>query len=327
MRYAIFDPTQHAVGLTLLFPEADYYSISPTSYFKYSQRTNEAFQRVYGFQYKEDLTKLKDSNYDVLLFVFVAWDGKQQNNQFGANQMMGFFEILLQTNTFKKVIVFDNHDYPYDPSLYYKGKVDCIFKRNYCRDRTYSEIVNPFPFMMFGLPTCSIWNYLHHHSDYQNVEKQLGVFFAGALYKHENKEAGVYVDRETIFQEIKPYVHQYSGLPYEQYMRQMSRYMFSVDLNGCGNPNKRTFEILLSRSLRISQDNAVVWPFPVQFHSFASFQTGDEFFERVSTLVQNPELYKEALRIQNEIFDTYFTKEWLRGYILTRANLNTSTNN
>ena len=321
MRYAIFDPTQHCVGLTLLFPEADYYSISPHSYFHYSQRTNEEFERVYKFPYKEDLTQLNDSTYDTLIFVFVTWDGKQETHtQFGADRMLASFEELVSTNKFQKVVVFDNHDYPYDPSLMYRAKINHFFKRNYCKDRTYAPHVSPFPFSMFGLPTCSLWSYLTDHSQFTNTEKRMGIFYAGALYKHENKEAGVFVDRETMFAQIKPYVQQYSGLSHIEYMKTMASHMFAVDLNGCGNPNKRTFEILLSRSLRIAQKNSVMFPFPTTFHPLTEFSSGDDFFQNIATLFQNPELYQEALKAQNLIFDTYFTKDWLRAYILERMN-------
>lgn len=59
----------------------------------------------------------------------------------------------------------------------------------------------------------------------------------------------------------------------KDFLNVMRKSKFSLDLLGAGDPNKRTFEILLSGSLMISEKSDLVWPFDVDFPSFT---TADE---------------------------------------------------
>ena len=61
-----------------------------------------------------------------------------------------------------------------------------------------------------------------------------------------------------------------------------------------GDPNKRTFEILLSGSLMISEYNDLVWPFEDgdSFFNETIFKNENEFFEKIRELEKDNELYK-----------------------------------
>jgi len=69
---------------------------------------------------------------------------------------------------------------------------------------------------------------------------------------------------------------------------------YSLDLLGIGDPNKRTFEILLSGSLMISEYNDLVWPFEDgdSFMIETIFKNENEFFEKIRELEKDNELYK-----------------------------------
>ena len=43
---------------------------------------------------------------------------------------------------------------------------------------------------------------------------------------------------------------------------------YGLDLNGVGNPNKRTFEILSQNSLRIGEYNDLKWPFDEELYIY-----------------------------------------------------------
>ena len=142
-----------------------------------------------------------------------------------------------------------------------------------------------------------------------------GVFFAGALYTENN--ANTSVDRISIHTHCKDLIDTYNNLNYNDYISLMSKYTMSLDLNGLGNPNKRTFEILNTRSLMLRQKNNLVWPFDTneQFSNKNVFKDGPELATLIISL-QDLNLYKELIDNQNYIYDKYFTKEWLRSYIM-----------
>ena len=319
MRVAILDPTQHGTGISLLFPEAEYYSMDPSGFFKYQQRSNKEFKSVYGFNYKENLQDINDKNYDILIFIFITLDATlDTHTEYGPQFMKRIFEIIVETNKFKSVFLIDNHDYPYDPSKLFDVNlpVTAYFKRNYVTNIEYSEKVHPFPFLIFGQPTCSLWFMLTQRERLREMKKEKhGVFFAGALYTENN--ANTSVDRISIHTHCKDLIDTYNNLNYNDYISLMSKYTMSLDLNGLGNPNKRTFEILNTRSLMLRQKNNLVWPFDTneQFSNKNVFKDGPELATLIISL-QDLNLYKELIDNQNYIYDKYFTKEWLRSYIM-----------
>jgi hypothetical protein len=324
MKIAIFDPAQHVVGLKLLFEEAHYYSINPHLFFKYQQRNQEDFYNVYNFNYLENLSELNDKKYDILIIVFVTYDGifKKSEDAFGADIMLENIRTIIKGNNFKNIFYFDNYDYNYDPAplLKINDKNITFFKRNYCYDVEYSKNTYSFPFMIFGQPKCILWTLLSTNEKYKYSKKEYNeIFFSGALYKHIDSVVGV-IDREGIHNEIKRYLHTYSSLDNTTYLDIMSKYLMALDLNGLGNPNRRSFEILLTHTLLISQKNKLVWPFEEKFDENTIFENKDDFIEKLNNLISGN--YLIAKEKQDNIFNKYFNKEWLRNYILNKITNN-----
>ena len=319
MRIAIFDPSQHVVGLKLLFEEADYYSINPNSFYKYQQKNQDNFYNTYNFNYLENISNINDNNYDILIIVFVTYDGcfKSHQDALGADIMIQHLQNIVRNNNFKHVLYFDNYDYNYDPKPIFGNDLNIIyFKRNYCKDITYSSNIYPFPFMIFGQPTCILWKLLKENDTYKGVKKEENsIFFSGALYKHEDSIVGI-IDREGIYNEIKDYIHTYKNLDNNTYLDIMSKYTMALDLNGVGNPNRRTFEILLTNTLLICQKNKMIWPFEEEFDENTIFENKDDFIHKITKL--KSETYLLAKEKQDLIFTKYFNKQWLRSYILTK---------
>ena len=104
-------------------------------------------------------------------------------------------------------------------------------------------------------------------------------------------------------------------------MNYISNSKFSLDLLGAGNPNIRTFEILVSGSLLLQQNNDLVWPFLEKFSDECYFEDGIEFNNNLNKLYNNPELYLSCLENQYNIVNKYFNKEWLKNYILSKINI------
>jgi hypothetical protein len=71
-RIAIVDPANHIPALKYLFPEAEYYSHSPDSFFHFSSTEHYTSQQNfngYGFHYRTDWESINSSNYDTLIIV------------------------------------------------------------------------------------------------------------------------------------------------------------------------------------------------------------------------------------------------------------------
>jgi GR25 family glycosyltransferase involved in LPS biosynthesis len=317
MRIAIIDPAQHCVGLKLIFPDADYYSISPNSFFKHLQYSNDEFNSIYGFSYLENIENISDSNYDIFIIIFitqVGCDGRE--NPGGADRMINILRNIVSTNKFKNVLYFDNCDAEYDPAPMFGNEynVTAYFKRNYSKEVSYSKNVYSFPFMIFGKPTCILWQLLKSKNNYYNISQKVihSVFFSGSIYTND------FTDRTTIYNIIQPYINTYNGMPNNEFLEAMSRHTMALDLNGCGNPNRRTFEILLTNTLLLSQKNNLVWPFEELFDENTIFETGNEFINKLSILMSNFDNYIKAYIRQQQIYDKYFNKEWLYQYIISK---------
>jgi hypothetical protein len=319
MRIAILDPCQHATGFTLILPEADYYSFESSTFCNFLQRSPKDFYDIYNFYYKTEIGNINTLNYDTIIFIFPIIDStKESHRQYGSDKVKQLFDYIIRQNKFNKVIVVDNHDSAYDPSIYFESNlVTHFFKRNYRKSIKYADNVHPFPFLIFGLPTCSLWFMIKQREAFKSVEKNMsGVFWAGAIYKESH---WMYeVDRESIYNDSKHILDTYSGLQYQKFIDTMSRYKMALDMNGCGHPNKRTFEILTTRTLLLHQKNDVVYPFEGgnPFSEHTCFENGKELCEKVKVLNENNHLYNDILIKQNQTFETYFNKEWIRNYIM-----------
>ena len=98
------------------------------------------------------------------------------------------------------------------------------------------------------------------------------------------------------------------------YNLQISKY--ALDLNGVGDPNKRTFEILSQGALRISEYNDLKWPFEEDFSEETIFKNKDDFIRKINVLQYNNDIYEKCLLKQINIFNKYFNKKWIKEYIL-----------
>jgi hypothetical protein len=146
MRIAIIDGVNQDIGLNILFPDADYF-VNNIDLDKYSN------MQKYNIQPLHDWSKINDKNYDYLFIIIALYDAKKDTRFFKQN----IYDILqreieiINNNNFKKVFLFDNYDYDYDPNdIIQNEKITLFFKRNYSKIKTYKDNVIPFPFIMFG---------------------------------------------------------------------------------------------------------------------------------------------------------------------------------
>jgi len=324
MKYCIFDPSQHFVGLKLVFPDADYYSL-PENRFTlntkiYDWSPQDIFYYKYHFRYREYIQSINSNNYDILITGMPFYDGVRKSCADWQKQIHDYiFEILIKKNNFKKIIYVDNYDYDYDPNDYIEPIENLIFlKRNYNKNIKYKDNVYSFPFVIFGNPTCILWSILDNHDKYKEpINKIDKCFWSGTLFHHKD-ELGYPIDRNRsmYYNMIKNHIDTYRNLPSEQFLKTMQSHKYSIDLYGVGDPNRRTLEILWTGSLIIQQKTSLLYPFedgnlvPIELQ----FDTEEELLS-IKSILQDETVYNKYLKIQNDRFDKYYTVEWLRSYI------------
>ena len=225
---------------------------------------------------------------------------------FNAKYLTYYNEIIsiINKNNFKKVFLFDNYDFDYDPNeiVQNKAKIDLFFKRNMNKAKTYKANVVAFHFIMFG-----------YQSMIELIDKQYTkpvnqinrIFFTGCITP----------ERRHIYDKIYNYLYNPGHLNFNDFLKTIQTSKYSLDLNGAGNPNKRTFEILTNNSLLISEFNQVVWPFPEKFCEETIIKNAEEFMLKMGNLHNNNNLYQTCFDVQQNIVDKYFNINWLRNYI------------
>lgn len=323
MKIAIIDGVNQDIGLKILFPEADYY-INNSENCTINSRIIS--YKKYNFVPKTDWSDINDNKYDYVFIILASYNILPTTPYYQENIKSIFEKIknIINKNNFKFVGLFDNYDFDYDPNDFIKNnKINIFFKRNYNKTKTYKENVVPFPFIMFGEKS------LIEKCDTEMVSKeeyfkpkQNRIFFSGRLFTHKDDFQKIYIDRYKIYDEIKDTIYNPGFLYYNSFIQELKNSKFSVDLLGVGNPNKRTFEILLSGSLIISQYNDLVWPFEEEFSHETKFKNKEEYFKIINLLSNNDELYKKCLQQQFEIVNKYFKLEWIKGYIIQYINNN-----
>lgn len=308
MRIAVIDGVNQDIGLNILFPEADYY-INNTELDKSNN------MRSHNINPKYDWSLINDTNYDYLFIVIALYDAKLGTKFFKHN----IYDILqrelkiINENNFKNVFIFDNYDYDYDPNeIIQNDKISLFFKRNYNKTKIYKNNVIPFPFIMFG--DVSLIEKIEH-TDYSVFEHNR-VFFTGGLFIHDDPQINYYRDRKTIYNKINKYIYNPGYLNYNDFLQAVRTSKYSLDLNGVGDPNKRTFEILSQGSLMLSQFNELKWPFEETFSEETIFKNENEFVNNLIKLNANDELYKRCLYNQLYIYNKYFNKKWIKEYVL-----------
>ena len=317
MKIAILDNKNEDIGLKILFPEADYYYCSTTS-----DRSDS--YSYYNFQPKLDTENITDDKYDVLFVIMPV--RHILNDEVAVKDIRGNYENIIKpiifNNNFKFLAFFDNEDYDVNPNKYIQHPNIHFFKRNYDGKVHYEENVYPFPFITFGQK--NIIEKIDRNmvsQDFYFSNKINRVFYTGGLYHHIKDEFNVNVNRIEIYNQIKDFISNPGALPNNIFMEFMRQSKFGVDLLGAGNPNTRTFEILVSGSLLLQQKNDLVWPFPEKFSDECYFTNGDDFFINLQNLINNPDVFNKCLKTQFDIVNKYFNKNWLRNYILSKISI------
>jgi hypothetical protein len=263
-----------------------------------------------------DWSKINDKNYDYLFIVIALYDAKPGTRFFKQN----IYEILqremkiINENNFKKVFIFDNYDYDYDPNeIIYNEKITLFFKRNYNKTKVYKNNVVPFPFIMFG--EISIIEKLE--TLFYSSKKLNRIFFTGTLFIHDDPQIKYYRNRRELYNKIHHMIYNPGSLYYNNFLNEIRCSKYSLDLNGVGDPNKRTFEILAQGSLRIAEYNDLKWPFEETFSQETFFKDDKDFFEKINALNNDYELYIKCISNQLNIYNKYFNKKWIKEYIIT----------
>ena len=314
MKIAIIDGLNQDMGLKILFPEADYF-ISRIEFDKTS-----CLQK-YNIEMKTDWSIINDKNYDYLFIIIPLYD-TNKGAKFFKQEVFDILQkelLIINNNNFKKVFIFDNYDYDYDPNTLLKNnKVNLFFKRHYNKNKHYQENVIPFPFIMYG--HISMIEKIDSKFPITNNENTLNrVFWSGSLFCHIDNDYPCIVDRRLIYSQIISHsnnaIFNPGILPYDIFLSEMNKSKFSLDLLGSGYPNKRTFEILSTNTLLIAQNNNIAWPFPEQFSEETTFKNATDYIEKVNKLSENNELYIKCLTNQQYIVDKYFNIIWIKNFI------------
>jgi hypothetical protein len=315
MRIAIIDVLNQDIGIKILFPEAEYFVIHDEF------NKDEALEK-YKINKRYDIENINDQTFDCVFIIVSLLNTVHSWHRESIST--GYDRVLkmIESNTFKTVCLFDNFDYDYDPSLYSKtDKINVYFKRNYNRNMNYKPNVYPFNFFMFGYYSLIE---LIDRKRIDNPNRVDRVYFNGSLFNHVDDTWKVYRNRNILYNQLYFYLYPRGYMnktDFDTYLDEIHQSRFSLDLNGVGDPNKRTFEILSQGSLRISEYNPLKWCFDEEFSEETVFKTADEFKVKIEKLRSDPELYDKCLRKQNEIVEKYYNKIYLRNYILDKLNL------
>jgi hypothetical protein len=312
MRISVIDGVNQDIGLNILFPEADY--------FIYNMEIDKSkYMNKYKIIPRTDIQNVNDKNYDILFIIIALYDTKTGTRFFKQNikSILDKNLDIINKNNFKKVFIFDNYDYDYDPNdIVECKKIDLFFKRNYNKKKKYRENVVPFPFIMFG--EVSLIEKILEKNLISEIEKINRIFFTGSLFHHNDEQLNYVRDRRSIYSKIKKYIYNPGKLPYNNFLSEIKNSKYSLDLNGVGDPNKRTFEILSQGSLMISEYNDLKWPFEGDddFNDELKFRDEKEFYKIMTKLNTYPDFYNKCLENQNKIFNKYFNLKWIKNYII-----------
>ena len=329
MKIAIIDSYNRDIGIKILFPEADYYVMKE----EYNRKLS---YEKYNFEPQYNIENI-DTTYDTLLLIICEYNCfKTYNNKSNefyikeSEEYMRKIVEIINNNDFKKICIFDNNDYDYDPTIIYdyyndiKNKDILFFKRNYVKTKTYHKNVYPYPYTIFGKDLCM--TELITSTFYENLqtkqEKENRIFFSGTLFYHVDHLYGVIRDRITIMSKIQSelghVVYHCSNMGFNEYIKEMSKSKLCLDLLGVGDPNRRTFEIFASGSLRIAERNNLQWTFDDDFCEETYFSNVDELKTNVTKLLGDDALYNKCLEKQNEIVKKHMNKNALKKYIIDK---------
>lgn len=332
MKIAVIDPINQDIGLNILFPNADYYHMI-------TELDKSASYQRHTITPLENLNEITDAKYDTLFVLFSLYDCFKTYNNEPNRFYKEHYDVLLDRvidiinkNDFKHIAMFDNYDYDYDPNILYEYKLISkpmtFFKRNYNKTKEYKDNVVAFPFIMFGQNSLihftgeAVRRICEEPAPLLNTINT--VFFSGNLFTHIDPVYDCFRCRKTALYNIlnSP---RYAGeiehkhnMPHDVYMREMAKHRFALDLNGVGDPNRRTFEIFAAGSLRIAQRNDLEWTFDEadDFCEETYFTNENDFFDKIQRLRTDTALYNKCIERQNQLITNYMNPDRLRTYII-----------
>jgi len=331
-RIAIIDFINQDIGLKILFPEADYYILQ-------EEFDRTALYKKYDFQpivHNKDVNvfdTVTDDKYDTVFIIAALYNSiktytNKPNNAFDENINKKLVDTVnfIDNKKFNKVCFFDNYDYDYDPIIAFDPDFILrnnivFFKRYFNKNKIYNNNVFPFPYIIFG-HQCNIDMITDEFNKRNETSKTSRVFFSGNLFIHKDENYGVIRNRREIMDKIvsKMNIYNPGHIPHHLFIEELIKSKYCLDLLGVGNPNIRTFEILCSKSLRISQRSNLKWNFDEEFCDETIFDNDSDLLEKITQLENDPELYKRCLSKQNEIVRKYMNANSLRNYISTIIN-------
>jgi hypothetical protein len=331
-KIAIIDFKNQDCGLKILFPNADYFILKEELD---RSRMNKKFNinPIIHNQHLNVFNYINDDKYNTLFVVaglfgsLPTFNGiKNDHYHKNVEEYLTQVKELVKKSCFKNVCFFDNDDYDYDPNmifddLFLQTHGLKFFKRYYSKDKTYKSNVYPFPYLIFGHQSnIEMIGDLFYTNKKMNVQKHTRIFFAGSPLVHVDNAYGWIRNRKQILIKIVEKIGIYNPghIPHEQFMNEMKKSKYSLDLLGVGDPNIRTFEILCSGSLRLGEHSNLKWTFEDEFCEETIFNNEQDLIEKVMNLENIPGLYEKCLQKQNEIIEKYMNIECLKNYIASK---------
>jgi hypothetical protein len=326
-KIAIIDFLNQDCGLSILFPEADYFILEEqfdrtriNNKYNINPIVHNKDVNVYDF--------ITDEKYDTIFIIaglYGAIDKYYNENNEYFNEKMKTYLLkvieLINKNNFKTICFFDNFDYDYDPNTildnkFIKSKGIVFFKRYYNSEKIYNNNVFPFPYITFG-HQCNIElvTNLHTNDSSAKIDR---IFFSGSPLHHVDLTYGIIRSRREMLNKISGKLNLYNPgyMQHELFMREMKNSKYSLDLLGIGDPNTRTYEIISCGSLRLGERSNLKWTFDDSFCEETIFDNEHDLLVKLIRLENDPQLYERCLNKQNEIVRQHMNTDVLRNYIL-----------
>jgi spore maturation protein CgeB len=172
---------------------------------------------------------------------------------------------------------------------------------------------------MFVTP-CVITMMLNKNYINSNINKINSIFWSGNINEFHDDVFNIHRTRINIYNKIKDHIDTYNNLDYSSFIEKIKEYKICLDLQGNGDPNKRTFEILSSGTLLFTNIIDLNWGFEEgdSFSEETIFYNETDFLEKKQKLLNEQTVYNKCLANQKYLVDKYFSKESMRNRILNK---------
>ena len=330
----IVDLSLHPPHLKYLIKDSLYYGEENKVNFS-SNHNNDHIITSYNFDlFKEEKEIKKLKTIDNLFFMIsiLSTENQHQGKTYKnwINMYKNIYNIYFPLVT-GKIIIIDNHDGDYEPSIYlnkFNFKYDIIFKRVYSNRNKHRYLKNTFsyPFVMCTSndPMYKLFNSNMITTPFSNKIKK--IYFSGTIFKHyeqwDNNNTFEQADRNKIvnnFTNKYPNILVLKRVHYNVFHKTISQYKYALDIRGCSRLNKRLYEILSTNALLLAEKIDIIWPFDEgdNFSEECFFEQGncDDLYRIYNDFENNDELYKKCLENQMYIVKKYFNNDWIWNYI------------